>query len=68
MNVPRKSRKQPFGRLASNKAPREWTAVEKFRLKGFAKQAYSAAKIAKVLRRPVDTTVAMASSLGLHLM
>jgi hypothetical protein len=49
-------------------AAREWTAVEKFRLKGLAKQAHSAEKIARALKRPVDATVAMASKLGYRLM
>jgi len=45
-------------------AEREWTAVEKFRLRGLAKQALSAEKIARTLKRPVDATVAMATKLG----
>jgi len=49
-------------------AAREWTAVEKFRLKGLAKQAYSAEKIARTLKRPVGATVAMATKLGYRLM
>jgi hypothetical protein len=57
--IQRKSSKRPV--------PREWTAVEKFRLMGLAKQAHSAEKIARLLRRPVDATVAMASKLGYHL-
>jgi hypothetical protein len=59
----RKSGKQQRGHEA-NRTSREWTAVEKFRLKGLAKQGYSAEKIARVLRRPVDTTIATASKLG----
>lgn len=55
--------KQPGGHEA-NRASREWTAVEKFKLKGLARQGYSAEKIARVLRRPVGTTIAVASKLG----
>jgi hypothetical protein len=53
---------------ASGSAEREWTAVEKFRLKGLAKQALPAEKIARTLKRPVDATVAMATKLGHRLM
>jgi hypothetical protein len=66
MTTQRKSGEQP-GRHEANRTSREWTAVEKFRLKGLAKQGYSAAKIARVLRRPVDTTIAVASKLGYRL-
>lgn len=66
-NTPRKSRSSPFSRPASPAAAREWTAVEKFRLKGLAKKAYPADKIARSLGRPVDVTVAMACKLGLQL-
>jgi hypothetical protein len=51
----------------ANRASREWTAVEKFKLKGLARQGYSAEKIARVLRRPVGTTIAVASKLGYRL-
>jgi len=62
----RKSSKQPrHGTHAA--AAREWTAVEKFRLKGLAKQAQSAEKIARTLKRPVGATVAMATKLGYRL-
>jgi hypothetical protein len=67
-NTQPKSSKQQFGNQAGRTDQREWTAVEKFRLKGLAKQAYSADKIARVLKRPVDATVVMASRLGLQLM
>ena len=53
---------------ASGSAEREWTAVEKFRLKGLAKQAFPVEKIARTLKRPVDATVAMATKLGHRLM
>jgi hypothetical protein len=53
---------------ASGSAEREWTAVEKFRLNGLAKQALPAEKIARTLKRPVDATVAMATKLGHRLM
>ena len=66
MTTQRKSSKQPRSHEA-NRTSREWTAVEKFRLKGLAKQGYSAEKIARVLRRPVDTTIAVASKLGYRL-
>jgi len=68
MNTQPKSSKQQCGKRASRTDQREWTAVEKFRLKGLAKQAYSADKIARVLKRPVDATVAMAFRLGFQLM
>jgi hypothetical protein len=68
MNTQPKSSKPQCGNQASRTDLREWTAVEKFRLKGLAKQAYPADKIARVLKRPVGATVAMASRLGLHLM
>ncbi len=67
MHMPRKSDPQPVESRARRPAAREWTAVEKYRLKGLAKQAYSAEKIARALRRSVDATVAMASKLGLQL-
>jgi hypothetical protein len=37
------------------------------KLKGLARQGYSAEKIARVLRRPVGTTIAVASKLGYRL-
>ncbi len=55
---------QNFGKRP---AEREWTAGERFKLKGLAQQAYPAEKIARVLKRPVDATVAMASKLGYRL-
>jgi hypothetical protein len=64
----RKSDKQPAGHETNRATAREWTAVEKFRLKGLAKQDHSAAKIARTLKRPVDATVAMATKLGYRLM
>jgi hypothetical protein len=64
----RKSDKQPAVNETQLVAARAWTAVEKFRLKGLAKQAYSADKIARTLKRPVDATVAMATKLGYRLM
>ncbi len=67
MNMPRKPDQQPVEPRARNSTAREWTAVEKYKLKGFAKKAYPAEKIARALRRPVDATVAMASKLGLQL-
>jgi hypothetical protein len=60
------SKPQIAGRTGSS-VEREWTAVEKFRLKGLAKQAQPAEKIARALRRPVGDTVAMASRLGVPL-
>ncbi|MEI9924353.1 MAG: hypothetical protein WDN50_13225 [Bradyrhizobium sp.] len=47
---------------------REWTTVDKFRLKGMAKQALPAGKIARTLKRPIDETIAMATKLGYPLM
>jgi hypothetical protein len=67
MTAPNQCANQPFRHRARRTAEREWTAVEKFRLRGLAKQAYSADKIARILRRPVDATVAMACKLGLYL-
>jgi hypothetical protein len=64
VTVERKLSKQAVGSDASRGTVREWTAAEKFRLKGLAKQGHSAEKIARVLRRPVDATIAMASKLG----
>ena len=64
----RKSDKQPADREANRVAAREWTAVEKFRLKGLAKRAHSAEKIARTLKRPIDATAAMATRLGYRLM
>jgi hypothetical protein len=64
----RRSDKQLTGHEANRVTARTWTAVEKFRLKGLAKQAYSADKIARTLKRPVDATVAMATKLGYRLM
>jgi hypothetical protein len=55
------------GKSSKHAVAREWTAVEKFRLKDLAKQAHSAEKIAKMLKRPVGATVAMASKLGYQL-
>jgi hypothetical protein len=46
---------------------REWTAVDKFRLKGLAKQALPAEKIARTLKRPIDATIVMATKLGYRL-
>jgi hypothetical protein len=56
--------KHPIGSELSRRTARGWTAAEKFRLRGLAKQGYSAEKIARLLRRPVDTTVTMAARLG----
>ena len=64
----RKPDKYPARHETNRAAAREWTAVEKFRLKGLAKQAHSAEKIARTLKRPVDATVAMATKLGYRLM
>jgi hypothetical protein len=63
----RTASKHDIAQGTSRSPEREWTAVEKFRLKGLAKQTPSAAKIAKALRRPVSATIAMASKLGLPL-
>ena len=54
-------------RRSANHTFREWTAVEKFKLKGLARQGYSTEKITRVLRRPVGTTIAVASKLGYRL-
>jgi hypothetical protein len=65
--VPRTSNKPAQVQKPKRSNAREWTAVEKFRLKGLAKQAHSAEKIARMLGRPVDATVAMASKLSVSL-
>jgi hypothetical protein len=62
------SRKQHIVDKTRRSTEREWTAVDKFRLKGMAKQALPAGKIARTLRRPVDATIAMATKLGYPLM
>jgi hypothetical protein len=65
--IERRNSERPINSDASRGIVRGWTAAEKFRLRGFAKQGHSAEKIAKVLRRPVGATVAMASKLGYQL-
>jgi hypothetical protein len=45
---------------------REWTAVEKHKLKGLAERGLSAQKIARSLKRSVCITQAMASKLGIR--
>ena len=62
-----KSDRQLIGHETNHAAAREWTAVEKFKLRGLAKQAHSARKIARTLKRPIDATVAMAAKLGYRL-
>jgi hypothetical protein len=62
------SRKQRIVDKTRRSTEREWTAVDKFRLKGMAKQALPAGKIARTLKRPIDATVAMATKLGYPLM
>jgi hypothetical protein len=63
----RTSTKRRIVHKTSRSAEREWTAVDKFRLKGLAKQGHSAEKIARALRRPIGDTIAMASRLGVPL-
>ena len=67
MTLQRTLTKRHIGHVTNRSAEREWTAVEKFRLKGLAKQAHSAEKIARALRRPVGATIDMASRLGVAL-
>jgi hypothetical protein len=67
MTLRRTSSKPDIAGRTGSTVEREWTAVEKFRLKGLAKQARPAAKIARALGRPVGDTVAMASRLGVPL-
>jgi hypothetical protein len=62
------SSKQHIVDKARRSAEREWTAVDKFRLKGLAKQALPAEKIARTLKRPIDATIMMATKLGYRLM
>jgi hypothetical protein len=68
VSLQRTSSKRHVVDKTGRSAEREWTAVEKFRLKGLAKQALSAENIARTLKRPVDATVAMATKLGYRLM
>ena len=67
MTLQRTSSKRHNVQQSSRSTARQWTAVEKFRLKGLAKQALSAEKIARALGRSVGATVAMASKLGVSL-
>jgi hypothetical protein len=46
---------------------REWTAVEKYKLRGLAKKNAPTVKIARVLKRSVASTATMAAKLGLSL-
>jgi hypothetical protein len=46
---------------------REWTAVEKHKLRGLAKKNAPTAKIARVLKRSVASTATMAAKLGVSL-
>jgi hypothetical protein len=46
---------------------RDWTAAEKYKLKGLAKSHVPAERIARILRRPVAATIAMAAKLGISL-
>jgi hypothetical protein len=46
---------------------REWTAVEKYKLKGLAERKIPARKIARLLKRSVGITLSMASKMGIQL-
>lgn len=46
---------------------REWTAVEKYKLKGLAERGLPTQKIAKALKRSAAISRAMASRLGIRL-
>jgi hypothetical protein len=46
---------------------REWTAVEKYKLRGLANKNAPTVKIARVLKRSVASTATMAAKLGLSL-
>ena len=46
---------------------REWTAVEKHKLKGLAKKNAPTTKIARLLKRSVASTAIMAAKLGISL-
>jgi hypothetical protein len=46
---------------------REWTAVEKFKLKGLAERRLPAERIARLLRRSVGITRSMATRMGIQL-
>ena len=46
---------------------REWTAVEKHKLKGLARKRAPATKIARILKRSVAATATMAAKLGVSL-
>jgi hypothetical protein len=67
VTLQRTSTKQHIVHKTNRSAEREWTAVDKFRLKGLAKQGHSAEKIARALKRPIGDTIAMASRLGMPL-
>jgi hypothetical protein len=62
------SRKQHIVDKTRRSTEREWTAVDKFRLKGIAKQALPAGEIARTLKRPIDAIIVMATKLGHPLM
>ncbi|MBR1223004.1 hypothetical protein JQ557_33745 [Bradyrhizobium sp. U87765 SZCCT0131] len=48
-------------------AERAWTAVEKHKLRGLARSGMPAERIARILRRPVAVTIAMALRIGIEL-
>jgi hypothetical protein len=56
-----------IGEVARHVNEREWTAVEKHRLKGLAKKNAPTAKIARALKRSVASTATMAAKLGISL-
>jgi hypothetical protein len=56
-----------FDEAARHVDEREWTAVEKYRLRGLAKKNAPTAKIARVLKRSVASTATLAAKLGLSL-
>jgi hypothetical protein len=65
-NIPQRSNPSVSLKAYQN-GHRDWTAVEKYKLKGMAARRLPAHKIARALRRSVGTTRSMASKLGIHL-
>jgi hypothetical protein len=56
-----------FDGTARHVDEREWTAVEKYKLRGLARKNASTEKIARVLKRSVASTATMAAKLGVSL-
>jgi hypothetical protein len=63
----RSPNKTPRQRRANDPNDRPWTAVEKYKLRGLVDRRLPNEKIARTLRRPIASVIAMAASLGLPL-